>query len=288
MNTERLEELAALHALDLLEGAELAEFDALIASDPAAAALAIECSQALTGLGLSLPAIEPPTRLRREVMEATRPATVASTSWYREVLPWAMAASFALAALLLWSQGQQSHQHFIAAALELETLKNQITEITSQRDHLVAELQQATGQREEMRVRLEKLESDRRSLQLQVAALQNRDPLDGLRVVRLTAQTDVWKGTDLAAVWDPNRREGRLDLVGLANASPGKDYQLWIISPDASQPISAGVLVTADGHGSQNFQLDQQVKVAALAVSLEPKGGSPSPSGPVILVGAMN
>ncbi len=288
MNTERLEELAALYALDLLEGAELAEFEALIRCDEAPAALAKECREAVTHLGLSLPALEPPARLRRKVMESTQIAAVVPGPWYGEVLPWAIAASFALAALVLWNQGQQSEQRVNAVARELETLKIQITEITSHRDKLAAELGQADGQRDEMRVRLEKLENERRSLQLQMATLQNQDPLDGLRFVRLEAQQNVWKGTDITAVWYPNRLEGRIDLAGLTIAEPGKDYQLWIISPDATQPISAGVLITADGHGSQNFHLDQQVKVAALAISVEPKGGSASPTGPVILVGAIN
>lgn len=57
---------------------------------------------------------------------------------------------------------------------------------------------------------------------------------------------------------------------------PNQDYELWMVAADGRPPVSLGLLPK---HGKlslpRNVLLDQ-VKVAALAVSLEPLGGSPN------------
>ncbi len=72
--------------------------------------------------------------------------------------------------------------------------------------------------------------------------------------------------------------------VGLA-APPDKSYQLWSIEPNAA-PKSLGVVELAS--------LSRDLPVAptgqaTLAISLEPKGGSPTgaPTGPVVFSGAL-
>jgi len=69
----------------------------------------------------------------------------------------------------------------------------------------------------------------------------------------------------------------------------GRDYQLWAIRD--GKPHSLG-LVRADAAGDALLQLELQdsAGVQALAVSLEPTGGAPTPdapTGPVVMVGAI-
>ena len=64
----------------------------------------------------------------------------------------------------------------------------------------------------------------------------------------------------------------------------GKSYQLWIIT---NKPISAGVFTLDHGHKGRLLLRDipgvSQIK--KFAVSLEPAGGRPQPTGSIYLAG---
>ncbi len=67
----------------------------------------------------------------------------------------------------------------------------------------------------------------------------------------------------------------------------GKTYQLWLI-PTEGKPISAGVF-DPDARGSGTIllpPLPAGVAAKAFAVSVEPAGGVPQPTGPIVLIGA--
>jgi anti-sigma-K factor RskA len=82
--------------------------------------------------------------------------------------------------------------------------------------------------------------------------------------------------------------EGLLVWRGLEPLPQDKNYQLWLIPPAEGAPVPAGLLeIEADTPdwltvqippGAQNF--------AAVGVSIEPAGGSPAPTGPIVLLGA--
>lgn len=66
---------------------------------------------------------------------------------------------------------------------------------------------------------------------------------------------------------------------------PGRTYQLWVVTADA--PVSAGLL-TPDPSGSVSVVIDTSPDLAtpvAMAVTLEPAGGVPAPTGEKYLVG---
>ena len=67
----------------------------------------------------------------------------------------------------------------------------------------------------------------------------------------------------------------------------GKDYQLWAIA--GGKPVSAGVFsVSAEGSALVPLlQFPTQGSVAAFAVTLEPAGGVPQPSGDMVLIGTI-
>jgi anti-sigma-K factor RskA len=69
----------------------------------------------------------------------------------------------------------------------------------------------------------------------------------------------------------------------------GRTYQLWVLTAQPA-PISAGVLLPgADGSVTVRFDTPPDIpKPVAMAVTLEPAGGVPSPTGAKYLVGVAN
>jgi anti-sigma-K factor RskA len=86
-------------------------------------------------------------------------------------------------------------------------------------------------------------------------------------------------------IWN-ERGGGLLVAAGLPPAPAGKTYQLWAIVGKQA-PVSAGVFsVDAKGSGSLRVPTLAGVgKVDVFAVTLEPAGGLPAPSGPMYLAG---
>src|SRR5206468_3400791 len=75
MIDERQEELASLYALDLLEGAERAEFEQALAGDTELQALVRQLREASTALAHSTPAARVPVELKSRVLASIgRPA----------------------------------------------------------------------------------------------------------------------------------------------------------------------------------------------------------------------
>jgi anti-sigma-K factor RskA len=89
------------------------------------------------------------------------------------------------------------------------------------------------------------------------------------------------------AFWSQSR-----GLIFTASSLPplpaGRTYELWIISEE--MPISAGLLrPTRDGAVQATFTTVPGVaRAAAFAVTLEPDGGVPAPTGDRYLVGVVN
>ncbi|EJM73030.1 hypothetical protein PMI29_00876 [Pseudomonas sp. GM49] len=82
----------------------------------------------------------------------------------------------------------------------------------------------------------------------------------------------------------------QVEPLTLAAVEPGQSLELWAIPADG-KPISLGV-IPAGGKGKVELSETQKAligKPIALAVSLEPKGGSPTgqPTGPVLYQGAL-
>lgn len=68
-------------------------------------------------------------------------------------------------------------------------------------------------------------------------------------------------------------------LVSAADA----DYELWFVAADGRAPVSLGLLPKRGKLSLRKPQLFEQIEIAALAVSLEPLGGSPTGSPTTVL-----
>ena len=67
-----------------------------------------------------------------------------------------------------------------------------------------------------------------------------------------------------------------------------RSFELWAIAPGAKQPLSLGVIPT-DGRRELGTRPAAIRRGGTLAISIEPKGGSPSgqPTGPEVFVGTL-
>jgi anti-sigma-K factor RskA len=93
-------------------------------------------------------------------------------------------------------------------------------------------------------------------------------------------------GSSGRVLFDPEAGRGYLWVHALPPDPAGKDYQLWAIIDN--QPVSAGVFsVGPDGSALVPLAaLGPDLKgVGAFAITLEPEGGVPSPSGDMVLIG---
>jgi hypothetical protein len=135
--------------------------------------------------------------------------------------------------------------------------------------------------------RLHALEQEAASLQAELDRQQQivailRDPateivsMAGLEPAPSARARMIWHAT----------AGGLLVAAGLPPAPPGKTYQLWAIA-GKEPPVSAGVFeVDPRGAGSLRVApLPGVRRVDVFAVTLEPSGGLPAPSGPMYLAG---
>jgi anti-sigma-K factor RskA len=99
------------------------------------------------------------------------------------------------------------------------------------------------------------------------------------------------KQTMLVASWDPMSRQLVLAVAGDMPADVRHSHQLWVIPADG-KPRSLGVMGDSkQAHMRLAEALAQLMSEGAtVAVSVEPRGGSPtgSPTGPVVASGALH
>ena len=85
-----------------------------------------------------------------------------------------------------------------------------------------------------------------------------------------------------------NSRMGMVCYTGdLPTPPPHKEYQMWIV-PEMGSPISAGTCTPAafnDGHMCM-AKMPEGVSCKSFAVTVEPMGGMPHPTGPMVLAGS--
>jgi anti-sigma-K factor RskA len=88
--------------------------------------------------------------------------------------------------------------------------------------------------------------------------------------------------------WDEPHASWRVYFTHMKVPAPGHTYQLWFITPD-QRKVSAGTFsVGVDGEASIVIKIPQELGAIALAaVTEEPEGGVPQPTGAIQLVGKL-
>ena len=213
-------------------------------------------------------ATRPPAALRRAILEVAR-ADAQASALARSRRRWrvvgSMAAVLALAMVGLVARGAQ---RLTATGAQLAALSRDFAalegQLAAERSRLVSLQETVDAQAQFLRV----LDG----VQLRSASLAPTEGRPGRARVLLDAQSG----------------EAAIVLADVPPLEPGKTYELWAIR-GKNPPEPAGLLAVADASGAALHvaPIKAPSEVTAFAVSIEPAGGSPSPTGPVVLVGAV-
>ncbi len=250
MNHEEWLERAEIYALEALDGEELTLFEAHLASGCVLCETHLrESRETLVQLPRSLAPLEPPPRVKTELLKRIAPETKRAIA-ERTAAPWlwwSLAGGLTAAALL------------IAVGWYLIASRNQVRELQGR----LAALQTQVSEREEV-----------------IRFLS--DPQ--VRIVNLAA-LPASPGANGQLLWNSRSRTGLLLVTGLPPTTADKAYELWGIA--GAEPVPAGVFTVNQG-GVTLFRLPALPPAKIFdkfAVTLEPAGGVPQPTGPMHLLG---
>ncbi|MCB1120264.1 MAG: anti-sigma factor [Verrucomicrobiae bacterium] len=175
-----------------------------------------------------------------------------------------------------------------------QELQTTLDSTLTQNENLQSSLDSTQQANETLRAEMEALatqlaeaSSEREDLENVVASLRKQSVLDKIQIAALNSEVDELRYG--FAVWDKESDRGILKVFHLASLDASQDYQCWVISPEREAPIPAGVF-QVDSLGRANFTFASSMAVTdagAVAISLEPKGGSSAPTGPIVLSGAL-
>ncbi len=256
------EELLAARVLDALDEAERAELERhLAAGCPVCGPELEEMERVAEAIALSVPAVQPREAVRRELLERAAAVVPFGGPARRGSAPrrgWALAAAVVL--LLLGGS--------IAWGVRLQ---QRLQRSEQARAALAADLAAA-------RARLGRDEVERTALLRHLAVLG----ASRLQQVELSGQPPA-PGANARLFLDPGSGEAVFSASGLPALSAQRTYQLWFLT-GAGQPVSAGVFEVGPG-GRAGLLVDAVPPqgIAAWAVTLEPAGGVPQPTGPMVL-----
>jgi hypothetical protein len=252
-HSQRHEELVAAVALGIQDAADQTELARHLAEGCLVCEeLLLDLRGAATAMAAGVRPVTPAPHVRSGVLASLGPsrapaARPASTGAWRV---------FATAAALL----------LVAAGLDDARLRRQSEDLRSQSAALAGRLQSAQTALAERVLRARVLESD----DVQMMLLGGKDPQPGARG---------------RVFWSPRARRGILVAGNLAALPADRQYELWVFLQ--GKPVNAGVF-DVDASGRALFESTDFPEPDAqnFAVTVEPRGGVPAPTGPVVLVGA--
>ncbi len=254
-HSERFEELVALQALGLPLGEESRELAGhLDEGCPLCEELLADFRIVAGALSADVPPRAPRAELREKILASlpgSRFERVPAAPSPSSAAWWLAAAAAVLFVLAVWDDAR---------------LRRQREDLRSQTVQLSAELSSAQTEmaRRDLRVRV--LESD----DVRILYLGGKDP-------QPSARGKVF--------WSEKAKTGVILAGNLVALPPDKQYELWVFAE--GKPVAAGVF-DADASGRALFESKDLPGLPAaqnFAVTIEPRGGVPQPTGPIVLVG---
>lgn len=173
------------------------------------------------------------------------------TAISRKHTPWKTYLQIAAAALLIGTIGFQIGSN--------QKLKNQLVDI--QEKQILLETQAGIAE--------ERLAETNRLL----------DRISDKNIIRVPLGAQAVDPDAYASVfWDDINDKAYVDVSGLPQPPEGKVYQVWSLTLEPLTPISLGVIDGYNSDGAQIFELDNPNASQAFGITLEPEGGSESPT----------
>ena len=262
LDHDALRELVPLHAIGALTGPERAAVESHLGDCAECAAELRAYAPVGMALAQAAPQIDPPAALRAAVLASARgdrgPVRAPARAPFRPA-PW-----LAAAAMLVIAAGMA----FYAAALQrrIHALEGELADALTRID---------AGERR-VTVALRAAVAAEAPMAILTAPDVRRIDLAGQSAAPTASARAFW-----------SRSRGLVITASNLPALPaGRIYQLWVVTAQA--PISAGLL-TPDARGALTTTLTTPSDMpdpVALAVTLEPEGGRPAPTGDKYLVGA--
>jgi anti-sigma-K factor RskA len=256
MHSERHEELLALVALGMpLPAEEAAEYERLLEERCAeCGSLGAELRFAASALAAGAPPRAPRPGLRDEVLASIGPARRSSAPPRSSpIAAWAFAAA---AAIL-----------FIVVLLDDARLRRQREELTARNSELAERMETARSEiaRRDLATRV--MESD----DVRILFLGGHGPQPNARG---------------KVFWSDKAKRGILVAASLETLPADRQYQLWAFAE--GKPVDAGTFdVDPAGRALVESKDLAAVRTAEnFAVTVEPRGGVPQPTGPIVLLGA--
>lgn len=269
-HTEQFEELCAGYVLHALEPEEREQFEEMLhnASDEQME-LFHSMYSAANQLAFTVEQTEAPALVKQRLMDQVRSELDGDSasnvtdisseaedggSFNRGTL--AIAASFALLLVTL---------SLVFYSFNLSSELNNKETIIEQQQAQITELQNDVQRKEELLSILESREVD----------------------LVMMAGLDVNPNGYGKVIWDSESNRALLQVSNLPAVPSDKDYQLWIIKNN--KPVSAGVFAVNDPEKDSFFKIEQitadEQSADAFAITMEPKGGVPQPTGDMYLLG---
>ena len=209
-----------------------------------------------------------PPRLRVRLMAevvATRERTLAARRVRRTRMVGALAAAMALVMGGLLVREQRQHRDQSADIAALTKQNGVLTARLEEQGRTLAGVREALdGQSEILRL------------------------IGGPRVRTAVLAPQGGGGAAGRVLVDAMSGDAAVVLTGLAPVPEGKSYELWAIRGKQAPEPAGLVPVNAQRSAAMSVPgLEAPNEITAFAVSIEPHGGSPSPTGPIVLVGAV-
>jgi anti-sigma-K factor RskA len=271
-HSTRHDELLPAYALGALDGGELRELEEHLAAGCAECGRQLAVWQGdLEELASSVPPLAPSAETRRRILRLAGPAAgnapntplpFPAPEVRRPRVPrWLGLAAAALIALVIWGGVRQARLSQEAGRLRAD--RDRLAQQVAALDRRIAEVQ---GDNKRLAETLSLITAPgARSVQL--AGLGSSPGAAGHTFVNPRERKAIFYAFDLPAL------------------APGKTYQLWWIA--AGRPVPAGTF-GVDEHGSARILVDKVENVdeiQAWAVTVEPAGGVPQPTGEMVLKG---
>lgn len=256
-NHDALREQAALYALGGLSEAERTAFETHL-NGCAECKAEVTSFQPVSGaLAQGVEQHDPPAALRRRILGAARRAPEPPRR-LSALAPWLAAAAMLVVTVGMGMYTEQLRQR--VSNLEVQ-LRDALVRVDNGERRITVALQAAAAAETPLAI-------------LTAPDVQRIDLAGQPAAPRASAR----------AFWSRSRG---LVLTGanLPSLPPGRVYQLWFVTAQA--PVSAGLL-TPDEAGRLTTVLNTPADIpapVALAVTIEPEGGSPGPTGDKYLVG---